>query len=946
LGIRKNAKFLSPAERESYVRACVLMKADIVNPAAPPTQRYSRWDENVAIHWMIQQGIAPGPGGSVSVNFGHGGGGAYSFLSWHRYFLYHVEKQLQGYVPGVMIPYWDWTDPAPLMTDTFLGPDGTVASEVRSGYFARDAPGTGTNPTPAPPWWPAGLTGWRLPAAFGTGSGPLRRGLDAVAGLPSVADLRDALAASTYPTFQNMLESGAGLASGHRMHNALHGWIGGAFGQMSYPSFSPFEPLFYLHHCNIDRLWAMWQLDGHATEYPAAGGKEHHRRNDIMYPWTGGAAGYGTSATIAAAIPMPDFSAVGAQRNVDTLDHRAAFDYTYDTLVVIGIGLDRTGSMNAMTPDPMVVAAPDVTKWEAAKRGVSAFLQDCETVQDSASVYVTAGVKTFRRLAANDFAAVLPAPGYGLVKNGTPFSRAAFDSAVAGMSPGGSTPLADALVDVRNTLVEPPFGHVPPDERRYLAMLTDGLLTDGAPMSSIADHSFAQTVVFAMGFGTGADVDYTTLQGMVDKGVTIPTTQVFHGENAGTIDKFYSDALAHAIGFTGIIDPVLELFAGEHAHVEFTATSADDAFLITVQGMDYDDDNWSFHLHGPGGLMAYGDGAAPMHMQHGHIQFGCVPDVTATRGAGRLSLVVQRDNADDECWIGTWRLMVAYRARLLDAMLMPTVAELLWPVAAGPSRGPRYSRLLLAPSARVPTRNVLGAGAGHRLDVVALNTNRSDQPACNAVVNVYGRSRLQVELAPRVDKRQAGSPFSIDVDVNASQGNALMTQGFARLAAPAVDVAAAVAGVPPRQIPKEARLEGSTALRFEPAKVLASLEKRRRTLGRVRDEELEVDVHDGQVMPLRVSSTAVPGGYHVGVYVEGSYCPLHPHAAPAGHHHGAGHADAEHPHGAGGDHEAETGSSACDPECDLEPFSRLLSATVVLPAARPPRRPARRRPSP
>src|SRR5262245_65870583 len=94
------------------------------------------------------------------------------------------------------------------------------------------------------------------------------------------------------------------------------------------------------------------------------------------------------------------------------------------------------------------------------------------------------------------------------------------------MSPGGSTPLADALQDIQNTLVEPPFGHVPADEQRYLAMLTDGVLTAGSPMTSILDHSFGQTAIFAMGFGTGADVDYGTLTSMVAKGKTLSTPQI------------------------------------------------------------------------------------------------------------------------------------------------------------------------------------------------------------------------------------------------------------------------------------------------------------------------------------------------------------------------------------------------------------------------------------
>src|SRR4030095_8040455 len=128
--------------------------------------------EYVGIPWMMQDAFAPG---DSFVNLEHGGSGSYSFLSWHRYFLFQFEKDLQALVPGVMLPYWDWTDPSSIMTDTFMGPDGTTASEVRSGYFAANAPGTpGNLTTPAPVWWPAGLTGWILPAAFGDGSGALR----------------------------------------------------------------------------------------------------------------------------------------------------------------------------------------------------------------------------------------------------------------------------------------------------------------------------------------------------------------------------------------------------------------------------------------------------------------------------------------------------------------------------------------------------------------------------------------------------------------------------------------------------------------------------------------------------------------------------------------------------------------------------------------------------
>lgn len=924
MAVRKNAKFLTPAERENFVKACVLMKADIVNSTAPPNQQYSRWDEYVAIHWMIQLAFAPGTTGLV--NFGHGGSGSYSFLSWHRYFLYQFEKQLQSYVPGVMLPYWDWTDPSPIMTDSFLGPNGTVNSEVRSGYFARNAPGTPGNPTPAPAWWPITLTGWILPGAFGSGSGPLRRGIQPLTGLPTATDLRESLTKTTYSAFQNALESGAGLSSfpSQQMHNGLHGWIGGSAGQMGHPRYSPFDPIFYLHHCNIDRLWAMWQMDGHPDEYPATGGRPQHHRNDIMYPWTGGAVGYGTNASISAAIPMPDFSAVGAKRNLDTLDFRNAFGYTYDTLAVIGIGLDRTGSMTGLTPDPMTTSAPDVTKWEAAKRGVSAFLQDCETVQNSGITYVMAGIKTFRRLGANnDFTYVFSSPGYGLVKNGGTFSRSTFDSNVANMSPEGSTPLAEALQDVQDTLVEPPFGHIPLDEQRYLAMLTDGLLTVGSPMSSIPDNSFAQTAIFAMGFGIGSDVDYSTLTSMVGKGKSLDTPQVFHGENAGTIDKFYSHALAQAIGFSTVFDPVLELFAGEHAHLDFQVTTADDMFLITAQGMDFDDDSWTFHLHGPGGYMVYGDGIGHQHSPTMVGHNGSRPDVVSTRANGRLSLVLQRNNADDRSWLGNWRLMVAYKARTLDAMVMPTIGELILPVSAGPVRGPRFSRLLIPPKSRQSTRSV-NVKSAHRLDEEPLSTNRNDNEACSVVINISARTRLRMDLLPKVKLASSGDGLEIEIISHVLAGNAVSGRTFARLIAPDHDVSALVASAKPAKIPKEARMKGSKALQFDPARVLAVLEKENRNIAHMRDEEVQVAKHEDNQLHMHIENTEVPGVYHLGVFIEGTYCPEHS-ISQDGHNHD--HDEHTHHHGM-----SSADASACGPQCCHEVFTRLLN--VALPVVK------------
>jgi hypothetical protein len=916
MGVRKNVKFLTAVERENFVKACVLMKADIVNPGALPADQYSRWDELVALHRMIQNVNVDPPGPANNVNFGHGGLGSYSFLSWHRYFLHRLEVQLRTYLPPATpfdLPYWDWTDLSPVMVPTFLGPDGDPGTDVVSqGYFAPNKPGTGGNLTPLPAWWPASLNGWTLPSAFGVWAGSLRRNLSGLGGLPSVTDITTTLARTTYSTFQNTLESGAGLASFHQMHNALHGWVGG---HMSNPTASPFDPIFYLHHCNIDRLWAMWQLDGHATLYPAAGAKPKHGPTDAMYPWVGAATPLYHPQISFAPIVMPDFTALGPILNQDTLDHRGQFGYTYDTLAVIGVGLDRTGSMSGLTPDPMT-GMGTVTKWDAATRGVSAFLQDCETVQTSGAIYVTAGIKTFRSLPANDFAPVFAGTPYGLVKNGTAYSKSAFDTAAAGMTPGGGTPLADALADVENTLVAPPFGWVPPEEQRYLAMLTDGMLTSGAPMASIPNGAFPNTAIFALGFGTPSEVDYPTLATMVAKGKTLGFSQVFHGENAGTIDKFYSNALAKAIGFTTIFDPVIEMYAGEHTHLDFYATSAEERFFITAQGMDFEDSNWSYHLEAPDGTVVWGD------MAHGHAgtaAHGRLPDVTARRGDGRLSLMLQRDNAPASTWVGQWRLMISYRARDLSAMLMLDISELMIPVSAGPVRGPRHARLLQQEK-RISTPSRAFAGVQrHALDVRTAETNNSGNQSAAVVVNIYAASRLRLELVAANDVVTAGDKIKIEVQPDVLSGTVSSSRAFARLIAPAVDLAALVARVKPRDVPDEAKLQVSLGLKVDPARLLAQLEARDPKIARVRDEAVTVAVHGGPAH-IHLEQSDIPGVQHLGVYIEGAYCPEHTAAGTDHDHDPAAAHDPAAP--------APAVTEGCGPGCKCERFTRLLNTSV------------------
>jgi tyrosinase len=41
------------------------------------------------------------------------------------------------------------------------------------------------------------------------------------------------------------------------LHDAVHGWVSGDMGDVTTAAF---DPIFFAHHCMIDRLWYLWQV--------------------------------------------------------------------------------------------------------------------------------------------------------------------------------------------------------------------------------------------------------------------------------------------------------------------------------------------------------------------------------------------------------------------------------------------------------------------------------------------------------------------------------------------------------------------------------------------------------------------------------------------------------------------------------------------------------------
>lgn len=82
------------------------------------------------------------------------------------------------------------------------------------------------------------------------------------------------LAAPDYYTMWRRLEGNPGvmIPGAPNIHNGGHNGVGGELGQMGHPFNSPADPLFYLHHGNLDRLYWLWQQKKLPQRYFDVGG--------------------------------------------------------------------------------------------------------------------------------------------------------------------------------------------------------------------------------------------------------------------------------------------------------------------------------------------------------------------------------------------------------------------------------------------------------------------------------------------------------------------------------------------------------------------------------------------------------------------------------------------------------------------------------------------------
>ncbi|KIW32469.1 uncharacterized protein PV07_04014 [Cladophialophora immunda] len=63
----------------------------------------------------------------------------------------------------------------------------------------------------------------------------------------------------------------ASYGSIEALHGNYHTLVGGPNGHMSSPSIAAFDPVFWLHHCNVDRIFAIWQALHPKAWFPPSG---------------------------------------------------------------------------------------------------------------------------------------------------------------------------------------------------------------------------------------------------------------------------------------------------------------------------------------------------------------------------------------------------------------------------------------------------------------------------------------------------------------------------------------------------------------------------------------------------------------------------------------------------------------------------------------------------
>lgn len=176
--------------------------------------------------------------------------GNWYFPPWHRSFIFYFEALIQYFAndSSFALPYWDWSRTHSVPA-SFYGAGNPLDDDI-------------SLRTPPPPIHticsqaPTAGRGVAQTTKF------TQADLDTYVGTKKINDIQSN---PDYATYGGAV-SGTGTLEA-TPHNFIHRWVGGIESggrkvSNMVQTFSPMDPIFWMHHCNIDRLYSNWLSRG------------------------------------------------------------------------------------------------------------------------------------------------------------------------------------------------------------------------------------------------------------------------------------------------------------------------------------------------------------------------------------------------------------------------------------------------------------------------------------------------------------------------------------------------------------------------------------------------------------------------------------------------------------------------------------------------------------
>lgn len=167
---------------------------------------------------------------------------SYFFFSWHRMYLYYFERILRAASgdPYLTLPYWNYTSPA----ESAIPLPYRQPADPSNPLYISDRDSTmnaGGLVPPSAASYAIAFGDFNFEATMGASFGG-------------------------HPSPPTQFDSGAGDLE-LQPHNVIHCVVGGL---MCDPDTAAQDPVFFLHHANIDRLWKRWLDQGGGRANPTS----------------------------------------------------------------------------------------------------------------------------------------------------------------------------------------------------------------------------------------------------------------------------------------------------------------------------------------------------------------------------------------------------------------------------------------------------------------------------------------------------------------------------------------------------------------------------------------------------------------------------------------------------------------------------------------------------